>query len=65
MDLSISHEVADFIDYVSRLLGRLKIYGKQLSAAERRILSVQLRQLSIAIKELDETTLRHRAKEAA
>jgi hypothetical protein len=65
MNLSISHEVADFIDYISRLLQRLKVDGKQLSAVERRILSTQLRQLSIAIKELDETKLRDRTNKAA
>jgi hypothetical protein len=63
MNLSISHVVADFIEYITRLLQRLKVDGNQLSAVERRILSVQFRQLSNAIKALDEIKLKNRTKE--
>ena len=65
MVLSISHEVAEFIDYGNRLLRRLKMDGGQLSEMEMRILSEQLRQLSSTVKQLDETELRARSKEAA
>lgn len=65
MVLSISHEVAEFIDYGNRLLRRLKMDGGQLSEMEMRILSEQLRQLSSTVKQLDETKLRARSKEAA
>ena len=57
MVLSISHEVAEFIDYGNRLLQRLKM--------EMRILSEQLRQLGATVKELDGTNLRARSKEAS
>ena len=65
MNLSISHEVANFLDYGNRLLQRLKIDGKELSEMEVRILSAQLRQLSLEIKRLDCTRVRDRNKEAA
>jgi hypothetical protein len=54
MELSISHEVADFIDYGSRLLRRIKADGLDLSKMEIRILSAQLRQLSTVITQLDD-----------
>ena len=38
----VSHEVANFIDYGSRLLERLKTEGSELSYTELRILSKQL-----------------------
>ena len=38
MELSISHDAANFLDYASRLLQRLKVDGERLSEMERRIL---------------------------
>jgi hypothetical protein len=64
MEFSISHEVANFLDYGSRLSERLKTKGKDLSKMELRILSAQLRQLSIAVKQLDDTRWRHRSEAA-
>ena len=51
-ELSISHEVANFIDYGNRLLRRLKVEGQQLSKTEIRILSAQLRPLILSAKQL-------------
>ena len=65
MVLSISHEVAEFIDYGNRLLQRLKMDGRHLSEMEMRILSEQLQQLGATVKELDGTNLRTRSKEAS
>ena len=65
MERSISHELANFIDYGSRLLRRLKIEGEDLSKMEIRILSEQLRQLSTMVKHLDETKSGDRRKEVA
>jgi len=64
MDFSISHEVANFLDYGSRLSERLKTEGKDLSKMELRILSAQLRQLSIAVKQLDDGRWRDRSEAA-
>ena len=65
MQLSISHEVANLIDYGSRLLERLKEEGHGLSEMEIRILSSQLRKISIAVKQLDDSRWRDCNKEAA
>jgi hypothetical protein len=65
MVLSISHEVAECIDYGNRLLQRLKRDGRHLSEMEMRILSEQLRQLGATVKELDGTNLSARSKEAS
>ena len=65
MDFSVSHEVANFIDYGNRLLQRLKLQGTELSKMEVRILSQQLRQLSAAVKKLDDGRWRETNKEAA
>lgn len=53
------------LDDGSRLLRRLKIDGEHLPETEIRILSAQLRQLSIAVKQLDATKLSAHTKEAA
>ena len=64
MDLSISHEVANFLDYGNRLSERLKTEGKGLSKMELRILSTQLRQLIIAVKQLDDPRWRDHSEAA-
>jgi hypothetical protein len=65
MDLSISHDVANFLDYGSRLLERLKTEGHDLSDMELRILSAQLRKLSMAVKQRHDTRWRDRNNDAA
>ena len=65
MDFSISHELANFVDYGNRLLRRLKIEGAQLSEMERRILLAHLRQLTLASEQLSGTGVKDRKKEAA
>jgi hypothetical protein len=50
MELSVSHEVANFLDYGSRLLERLKTDGQDLSYMELRILAVQLGRISGAVQ---------------
>jgi hypothetical protein len=65
MDFSISHELANFVDYGNRLLRRLKTEGSKLSEMERRILLAHLRQLSMASEQLSDTKLKDRQKEAA
>ena len=65
MKLSISHELANFIDYGNRLLRRLKVDGQELSKMEMRILAAQLRELSTAVKQLDESKAGDRNKDAA
>ena len=64
MDLSISHEVANFLDYGNRLSERLKTEWKGLSKMELRILSAQLRQLTIAVKQLDDPRWRDHSEAA-
>jgi hypothetical protein len=59
MDFSISHELANFVDYGNRLLRRLKAEGAQLSEMERRILLAHLRQLSMASEQLSDTRSRN------
>jgi hypothetical protein len=65
MQYSVSHEVANFLDYGSRLLERLKTEGQELSYMELRILALQLGRISGAVKQLDDSKWRHRNKEAA
>ena len=65
MTWSISHELANFVDYGNRLLRRLKMEGQQLSEMEKRILRAQLKQLSIASEQLDDCKMKPRNKEAA
>ena len=65
MDFSISHELANFVDYGNRLLRRLKTEGTQLSEMERRILLAHLRQLSLASEQLSDARLKDRQREAA
>ena len=65
MTWSISHELANFVDYGNRLLRRLKMEGQQLSEMEKRILRAQLKQLCIASEQLDDCTMKPRNKEAA
>ena len=65
MTWSISHELANFVDYGNRLLRRLKMEGQQLSEMEKRILRAQLKQLSIASEQLDDCKMKPRKKEAA
>jgi len=65
MDFSISHELANFVDYGNRLLRRLKTEGAQLSEMERRILLAHLRQLTLASEQLSGTGVKDRKKEAA
>ena len=64
MAFSISHEIANFLDYGSRLSERLKTEGKDLSKMELRILSTQLRQLTIAVKQLDDPRWRDHSEAA-
>jgi hypothetical protein len=64
MDFSISHEIANFLDYGSRLSERLKTEGKNLSKMELRILSAQLQKLSNAVNKLDDTRWRDRSEAA-
>lgn len=65
MGMSISHEVADFLDYGSRLLERLKPEGQELSEMEIRILSAQLKKMSVVVKEVHDAKWRDRKKAAA
>ena len=65
MESSVSHEVANFIDYGTRLLERLKTKGQDLSYMEIRILGAQLGKISTAVKQLDDNRCRHSNKEAA
>jgi hypothetical protein len=60
-----SHDVANFIDYGTRLLERLKTEGSELSYTELRILSTQLGRISIAVKQLDDSRWRDRNNQAA
>lgn len=64
MTWSISHELADFIDYGNRLLRRLNMEGEQLSVMEKRILRAQLKQLCVASDQLNDTHVKDR-KEVA
>ena len=64
MDFSISHEVANFLDYGNRLSERLKTEGIGLSKMELRILSAQLQQLTIAVKQLDDARWRDHSEAA-
>lgn len=52
MGLSISHEVADFLDYGSRLSERLNTEGQELSEMEIRILSAQLNKIGTEVKQV-------------
>jgi hypothetical protein len=61
----ISHEVANFLDYGSRLLERLKTEGQELTYMELRILSTQLGKISTAVKQLDDSRWRGRNNQAA
>ena len=65
MEFSVSHEVANFLDYGSRLLERLKREGQELSYVELRILASQLGRINCVVKQLDDSRWRHRNKEAA
>ena len=65
MNLSISHEIANFIDYGSRLLERLKTEGQELSEMEIRILSAQARKITMAVKQLEDSRWMDRNKHAA
>ena len=60
-----SHDLANFIDYGTRLLERLKTEGSELSYTELRILSTQLGRISTAVKQLDDSKWRHRNNHAA
>jgi len=55
MKYSVSHEVANFLDYGSRLLERLKTEGQHLSYMELRILALQVGKISGAVKQLDDS----------
>ena len=65
MQYSVSHEVANFLDYGSRLLERLKAEGQELSYMELRILALQLGRISGAVKQLDDSKWRGRNNDAA
>ena len=65
MTWSISHELANFVNYGNRLLRRLKMEGQQLSEMEKRILRAQLKQLCFASEQLDDFKMKPRNKEAA
>ena len=65
MQFSVSHEVANFLDYGTRLLDRLSAEGQRLSYMEIRILSAQLNRISLAVKQIDDSGWRHRNNEAA
>jgi hypothetical protein len=52
MGLSISHEVADFLDYGSRLSERLNTEGQELSEMEIRILSARLNKIGTEVKQV-------------
>ena len=65
MTWSISHELANFVDYGNRLLRRLKMEGQQLSEMEKRILRAQLKQLCITSEQLDDCKMKTHNKEAA
>ena len=65
MGLSISHEVANFLDYGSRLSERLKTEGQELCEMEIRILSAQLNKIGTAVKQVHDGKWRDRKKEAA
>ena len=54
MAWSISHELADFLEYAARLLQRLKTEGSYLSQSEIRIFREQLKQLNRAAEPLDD-----------
>ena len=61
----VSHEVANFIEYGTHLLERLKTEGSELSYMELRILSTQLGRINTAVKQLDDSRWRHRNNQAA
>jgi hypothetical protein len=65
MEYSISHDLANFIDYGNRLLRRLKTEGAQLSEMERRILLTHLRKLSTAAEQLQGSRSESFKKDAA
>jgi hypothetical protein len=65
MQYSVSHEVANFLDYGSRLLERLRTESQELSYMELRILALQLGRISAAVKQLDDSKWRDRNKDAA
>ena len=65
MKLSISHELANFLDYSSRLMQRLSMEGRELSEMEIRILSAELRKMGSEVKHLHESMQGDRRKDAA
>jgi hypothetical protein len=59
MDVSLSHEIASFIQDANWILRRLRVEGEKLSKSEIRILSAQLKELSITVNELDHNKRRN------
>ena len=66
MKWSISDELANFLDFGTRLMHRLKTEGNELSEMEKRILRAQLTKLTIASDHLlHESKWKNRDKEVA